>query len=279
MSLIINADDLGYSDQRDEGIFDAFQHNAISAASLMVNGPTAASAAKKAEELGLYLSLHLNLTEGLSLSGPCNITDKDNKMFYKYDFWNLISGDAKMYASSIAQETRAQIETFKELTGVLPTHIDGHHHVHIFPGMPDILAPIFQEYGVNSTRIPDEDISNYEWLDPVRKKRYESRFPTCMRARVVYRSYDIRAPECFVGLALMGHDMTNGRFFETIVGAFGTIEWMVHPGIVVPKKPVSTFFSDSFDTDPAREHELNTLKTVKHSLKLTDWSYYDDFNK
>jgi hypothetical protein len=77
----------------------------------------------------------------------------------------------------------------------------------------------------------------------------------------------------------MGHDMTNGRFFETIVGAFGTIEWMVHPGIVVPKKPVSTFFSDSFDTDPAREHELNTLKTVKHSLKLTDWSYYDDFNK
>ena len=69
MSLIINADDLGYSEHRDNGIFDCFQNGSISAASLIVKGPTSKSAAEKAKSLGLYIGLHLNLTEGLALTG------------------------------------------------------------------------------------------------------------------------------------------------------------------------------------------------------------------
>ena len=86
MSLIINADDLGYSENRDAGIFDAHACRAITAASLIVNGPTAQKAAKKAKEVGLYLSLHLNLTEGKSLTGPSIITNDRNDFFYKFCF-------------------------------------------------------------------------------------------------------------------------------------------------------------------------------------------------
>tara|TARA_B110001450_G_scaffold244704_1_gene257094 strand:+ start:85 stop:930 length:846 start_codon:yes stop_codon:yes gene_type:complete len=279
MPLIINADDLGYSENRDIGIFEAFECNAITAASLMVNGPTCKKAAEKAKELGLYLSLHLNLTEGGSLTGPSSITNEKNEMYYKCDFWNLIHHSIEQYADAIKKETIAQIEKFKELTGGYPAHIDGHQHVHIFPNMPDILAPIFSKYGVKSTRVPDEDISNYEWLDAERKERYESRFPTCLRGRLVYRSYNILAPECFIGLALMGEYMSRERFFNSLTGAFGTIEWMVHPGKIVqkPKLPRS-FFRDLFDQSPEREHELITLKNIEHTCPLTDWSHYD-FNK
>lgn len=279
MPLIINADDLGYSRNRDIGIFEAFECNAITAASLMVNGPTAINAAKKAKKLGLYLSLHLNLTEGESLTGPSKITNEKNEMYYKCDFWNLISNSTGDYANSIEKETIAQIEKFKVLTGEYPTHIDGHQHVHVFPDMPDILAPIFKKYGVKSTRIPDEDISNYEWLDIKRKERYESRFPTCLRGRLVYRSYDILAPECFIGLALMGEDMSRDRFFNSLSDTFGIIEWMVHPGKIIKKsKRPRSFLRDLFDQSPGREHELITLKNIKHTCPLTDWSYYD-FNK
>lgn len=52
MSLIINADDLGYSSHRDAGIFECFANKCLTSASLMVNGPTAESAARKAVEVG-----------------------------------------------------------------------------------------------------------------------------------------------------------------------------------------------------------------------------------
>ena len=64
MSLIINADDLGYSKHRDNGIFACFENSSISAASLIVNGPTSEAATERAKKLGLCLGLHLNLTEG-----------------------------------------------------------------------------------------------------------------------------------------------------------------------------------------------------------------------
>ena len=272
MRLIINADDLGYSQHRDAGIFDAFEHGAISAASLMVNGPTAVEAVRKAMAMGLYLGLHLNLTEGPSLTGPCSITTNENEMFYKNEFWKLIMKDVQKYVEAIDKETRAQIERFRELTGQLPTHIDGHQHVHIIPGIPDILAPIFREYGVKSTRIPDEDVSTCEWLDPDRKNRYESRFLACLKGRLVYKSFDVRAPECFVGLTLMGSDMSSVRFDKAMSTSFGTVEWMVHPGTVVDG--LCPTEAEKFDQDSGREHELTILKSMTHG-ELGDWSLYE----
>jgi predicted glycoside hydrolase/deacetylase ChbG (UPF0249 family) len=271
--LIINADDLGYSSERDAGIFNAFECNAITAASLIVNGPSAITAAVKAKEVGLYLSLHLNLTEGSSLTGPSVITDEKNQFYYKSSFFNLINGDIKKYANVIKQEVFAQLDRFKKLTGTYPSHVDGHQHVHVFPQMADVLAPIFKMRGVRSVRIPDEDVSNYDWLKPSKKTKYANCFPTCLRARLVYRSYDIRAPECFMGLGLMGKDMNHERFFESLSGVFGSIEWMVHPGY--KRKKSRSDFNDLFDCSDEREHELRELKGLKHGLTLSDWSCYD----
>ena len=68
MKIIVNADDLGYSTHRDYGIFDCYRKGKISAASLIVNGPTAAAAAAQAMSEKLCIGLHLNLTEGHPVS-------------------------------------------------------------------------------------------------------------------------------------------------------------------------------------------------------------------
>ena len=131
---------------------------------------------KRAKEIGLYLGLHLNLTEGLSLTGPSSITNQRNVMYYKGKFCALTMDKLNEISGDICKESIAQIERFKDLTGEYPLHVDGHQHVHIFPGLPDLLAPILHNYGVLSVRIPDEDVTNYDWLSPERKQRYDSRF-------------------------------------------------------------------------------------------------------
>ena len=62
--LIINADDYGYSSERDAGILECYRDNSITSVSLMVNGCSAEEAVSKAESAGLpmgknYMSLEV----------------------------------------------------------------------------------------------------------------------------------------------------------------------------------------------------------------------------
>jgi predicted glycoside hydrolase/deacetylase ChbG (UPF0249 family) len=66
--LIINADDFGFSNERDRGIIDSFVDGVLTSATLLVNGSTARSAVALAKTHGLPLGLHLNLTEGFPIS-------------------------------------------------------------------------------------------------------------------------------------------------------------------------------------------------------------------
>ena len=42
----------------------------------------------------------------------------------------------------------------------LPTHIDGHNHIHVIPEVAEILSEIMTDYwGIYKIRIPKEDFS------------------------------------------------------------------------------------------------------------------------
>ena len=88
--LIINADDFGFSLQRDAGILTSFTHGLLTHATLLVNGPTAIPAAKAAKLCGLPIGLHLNLTEGYPLCNPNDIAslidDKTGVFLGKFAF-------------------------------------------------------------------------------------------------------------------------------------------------------------------------------------------------
>ena len=271
MSLIINADDLGYSSHRDAGIFECFEKKCLTSASLIVNGPTSESAARKAVEMGLFLGLHLNLTEGTPLTEVPLLTGDDGEMYYKDNFMALDAPNT--CPELVVQETRAQLDQFKVLTGYSAKHVDGHQHVHIYPGMAELLAPVFQEYGVLSTRIPDEDLSKFEWVGGVRRKKYEMLFSTMVLARLTYKKYGVRAPECFVGLALGGLSLGQERLDSCMKETFGTIELMVHPGHGGVLTGGS--FSDSFDVSDGRLHECEQLQTLSIRPTLCDWSVYE----
>ena len=55
VKLIVTADDLGISPERDEGIFEAFQHGIVTTASLLVNGCSSVQAGTSIFENAFFL--------------------------------------------------------------------------------------------------------------------------------------------------------------------------------------------------------------------------------
>ncbi len=93
--LIVTADDFGYAQQRDRGIIEAFNNGIITRASLLVNGSSArTTAVELAQEHGLKLGIHLNLTEGKPIgeNGNSSLISKGSRFFQgKFGFRDALS--------------------------------------------------------------------------------------------------------------------------------------------------------------------------------------------
>jgi hypothetical protein len=83
MKLIINVDDLGWSEYRDKAIFELFERGKISSGTVLMNGYNAENAIKTARKLNFPLGVHLNLTEG----PPVNRTFLENNTLVALGRW------------------------------------------------------------------------------------------------------------------------------------------------------------------------------------------------
>lgn len=115
-TLIVNADDLGYTPETSDGIFHAYQHGVVTSASLMVRPAAARDAVQRAAEIGFTdLGLHLDLGEW---------TRRNGEWVALYEVVDPAD------AGAVAKECEQQLARFQELTGRNPTHLDSHQHVH-----------------------------------------------------------------------------------------------------------------------------------------------------
>lgn len=124
--LIVNADDYGQSQGINDGIARAHREGIVTSASLMVRWPSSMDAARYAHENSdLSLGLHVDLGEWIYRDAEWvslyTVVDPDN-------------------VEEVQRELKAQLEMFRDLAGVEPTHIDSHQHVH----RSATLLPLFQ---------------------------------------------------------------------------------------------------------------------------------------
>ena len=68
VTLLINADDLGYDPAVTRGILEAMTTGIVTSTTMMVNGPHSEDAGKKVNGAGLGIGLHLNLARWAPLS-------------------------------------------------------------------------------------------------------------------------------------------------------------------------------------------------------------------
>jgi predicted glycoside hydrolase/deacetylase ChbG (UPF0249 family) len=105
---IVNADDLGMSDEIDRGIFEALDRGIVTSASLMVDGPHAVEALR-----------HIRRRSDVSLGLHVAFDDRGR--------WLVNMQDSR----AVRRELTRQLDAFVRLTGGSPTHIDSHHHAHL----------------------------------------------------------------------------------------------------------------------------------------------------
>ena len=75
LQIVINADDLGRSDDVNKAILDAFHRGLITSASIMANMPGFENAVNAIKASGIEdrIGVHLNLTQGAPLNGPIRL--------------------------------------------------------------------------------------------------------------------------------------------------------------------------------------------------------------
>lgn len=147
--LIINADDLGWTQGVNEGIFAAHVDGVVSSATLMVNAPGAAHAATALTrpELGaLGVGLHVQLTGGgvptLASADVPSLVDGHGRLPRRPD------GLGSLRVGEVGAEVNAQWTRFEELTGRPPTHVDSHHHAHRDPAVFEAIVAVAKRRGV-----------------------------------------------------------------------------------------------------------------------------------
>lgn len=133
-TLVVNADDFGLSAGVNAGIIGAFRRGIVRSASLMVTTPGFEDAVELAHaNPGLDLGIHITLTNTRPVLDPVRIPSlvrKDGR------FHSLLAFQARVAMKQLEPlelraEILAQIARARR-TGLRFSHLDGHHHVHLF---------------------------------------------------------------------------------------------------------------------------------------------------
>jgi predicted glycoside hydrolase/deacetylase ChbG (UPF0249 family) len=131
--LIINADDYGRLDVETDAALMCYQAGRITSVSAMVFMADSERAAALGKENELDVGLHLNFTERFSggTVGPrlANYQKKIAKFLTKNRYSQLLYNP--VLQTEFSYSCQAQVEEFSRLFGKPPSHIDGHHHMHL----------------------------------------------------------------------------------------------------------------------------------------------------
>lgn len=154
--LIVNGDDFGYTPEINAAIARCHDAGVLTSATLLVNraatGDALALAAARPE---LGLGLHLNLTEGAPVAPPRQVrslVDRRGRFIpFPAQLGRIASGAAR--GGELEAELRAQFERFLG-SDRIPSHVDGHLHVHAYPRVLPLVVRLMREYGVQAMRNP-----------------------------------------------------------------------------------------------------------------------------
>jgi chitin disaccharide deacetylase len=242
-NLIVNADDLGWTDGVNRGIVEAFQHGIVTSASLLANGAAFAGAVDAARSTpALGVGVHLNLSDGPPVADRETVTSLLN------DGGELASGPESLLLrrvrrglllAEVENEWDAQIQKVCD-AGIAPTHLDGHKHVHMLPGLFEIALRLAKRHGIGAIRVSLEASSLRKALSSgskrhpgvIMKQGVQARGLKLLArdARDHAEHAGISTSDYFCGIAHTGELTREG--LEQLMKSLpdGTTELVCHPG-------------------------------------------------
>ena len=287
-SLIVNADDLGWTDGVNRGIVEAFHHGIVTSTSLLANGAAFAGGVEAARSApGLGVGVHLNLSDGPPVADRETVTSLLN------DGGELAGGPESLLLrrarrglplEEVESEWDAQIQKVRD-AGITPTHLDGHKHVHMLPGLFEVALKLAKRYQIGAIRVSLETSSLRTALSfgtqknsgMVMKQGVQARGLKLLArdAREQAERAGISTADFFCGIAQTGELTREGvtQFVKSLPD--GTTELMCHPGYVdAALQKTATRLQDSRQT----ELEILTDTAIRNliaslGIRLIDYGF------
>jgi len=159
-NLIVNADDLGWTEGVNRGIVEAHRKGLVTSTTLLANGrafPSALEAARANPELGV--GVHLNLSNGAPTAKAQQVQGLLNEAgCFEEGPENLLLRIASrsLPLKEVEREWDAQIQKVRD-AGIRPTHLDGHKHVQMLPGLFEIALRLAKKHGIPAIRVAHEE--------------------------------------------------------------------------------------------------------------------------
>ncbi|MFH5810350.1 carbohydrate deacetylase [Companilactobacillus sp. FL22-1] len=164
--VIFNSDDFGYSRGVNYGIVDAYQHGILTSTTLMANMPGFEQAVNFKNDLpNLGVGVHLTLTCGDPLlKNVDTLTDQEGH-FKKLSFYH--DPDFQIDWDQLYQEWNAQIQKVYR-AGIIPTHLDSHHHTHSFGKNQEVVIALAKKYDlpVRSNFERHNEVKHTDYFEP-----------------------------------------------------------------------------------------------------------------
>jgi predicted glycoside hydrolase/deacetylase ChbG (UPF0249 family) len=244
-SLIVNADDLGWTEGVNRGIAEAHRNGIVTSASLLANGPAFASGVELAHATpGLGIGVHLNLSDGEPVAQRELVTTLLNdrgELEASPEGLLLRLARRSVPLEEVEREWDAQIQKVRDF-GIEPTHLDGHKHVQMLPGLFEIALRLAKRHGIAAIRIAHEESSLRVALSAgarqkgsvVIKQGVQARGLKLLArdAREQAERAGIAAADYFCGIAQTGELTREGVLRLVEILPEGTTELMCHPGYV-----------------------------------------------
>ena len=287
-NLIVNADDLGWTEGVNRGIVEAHRKGLVTSTTLLANGrafATGIDAARENPELGI--GVHLNLSDG----PPTAPADQVR---------GLLNGEGELDGGPVGmllriarrglrweeveREWDAQIRKIRE-AGIAPTHLDGHKHVHMLPGLFELALRLAKKHGIRAIRVAHEESSLRSALSAgasqnrsvVLKQGIQARGLKLL-ARDARRLADregIATSDYFCGMAQTGELTREG--IEELLEKLpeGTTELMCHPGYVDEElRKSATRLQESRETELDILTDAGIRKTIaRRGIRLINYGF------
>ena len=242
-NLIVNADDLGWTAGVNRGILEAFHHGIVTSTSLLANGAAFDEGVEAARTApGLGIGVHLNLTDGPPVAdreSVASLLNEHGEFAGSPESLLLRRTRRGLLLQEVESEWDAQIQKIRA-AGIAPTHLDGHKHVHMLPGLFEIALKLAKKHEIGAIRVSLEASSLRAALSSgsqknsgmVMKQGAQARGLKLLArdAREQAERAGVSTADYFCGIAQTGELTREGvtQFVKSLPD--GTTELMCHPG-------------------------------------------------
>jgi len=279
---------LGWTEGVNRGIAEAHRNGIVTSASLLANGAAFASGVEIARSTpGLGVGVHLNLSDGEPVADRelvASLLNDRGELEGRPESLLLRRARRSLLLQEVEHEWDAQIQKVRS-SGVEPTHLDGHRHVQMLPGLFDIVLRLAKRHGIAAVRVSHEESSLRAALSAGAKQKGT----VVMRQGVQARGLKLLAPDAreqaeragiatsdyFCGIAQTGELTREGVLRLLEILPEGTTELMCHPGYAdadLAKSATRLQASRQVEVEILTDTEIRNL-VASQGIRLIDYGF------